>query len=57
MAIEVSRSDISGDYLYELESETRYLKVPVAPYIELLGITPLPSQIAIMNAVNSPKYL
>ena len=56
MAIEVSRSDISGDYLYELESETRYLKVPVAPYIELLGITPLPSQIAIMNAVNSPKY-
>ena len=56
MTIEISRADITGDYLFELESETRYLKLPVGPYLDLLEVTPLPSQVAIINAVNSPKY-
>ena len=33
-----------------------FLKLPVPPYLELLGIEPLPSQVAIINAINNPKY-
>ena len=56
MSIEISRKDIIPDYLLEFESEARYLKLPIEPYLDLLEITPLPSQVAIINAVNSPKY-
>ena len=56
MAIEISRSDIIGDYILDLKSEARFLKLPIEPYLELLEVTPLPSQVAIINAVNSPKY-
>ena len=56
MAIEISRQDITGDYLLDYESETRYLKLPIKPYLDLLEVSPLPSQVAIINAVNSPKY-
>ena len=56
MAIEISRADITGDYLLEYEAESRYLKLPIDPYLNLLEVTPLPSQIGIINAVNCPKY-
>jgi PBSX family phage terminase large subunit len=56
MTIQISRADITGDALHTLQSETRFLKLPVDPYLELLGITPLPSQVAIINAINNPKY-
>ena len=56
MSIEISRQDIVSDELHNLQSETRFLKLAVAPYLELLGVTPLPSQVAIINAINNPKY-
>ena len=56
MAIEISRKDVTSDQLLELQSETRFLKLPVDPYLELLGVTPLASQVAIINAINNPKY-
>ena len=56
MAIEISRRDITGDYIHDLQSETRFLKLPVPPYLDLLGVEPLPSQVAIINAINNPKY-
>jgi hypothetical protein len=56
MAVEVSRRDIVSDEIVELQSEARFLKLPVTPYLELLDITPLPSQMAIINAINNPKY-
>ena len=56
MAIQVSRSDVITDEVVELQSETRFLKLPTAPYLELLGVKPLPSQMAIINAINNPKY-
>ena len=56
MTIQISRADITGDVLHDLQSETRFLKLPVDPYLDLLGITPLPSQVAIINAINNPKY-
>lgn len=56
MAIQVSRMDIESRDLLNLQSETRFLKLPAQDYLELLGVTPLPSQIAIINAINNPKY-
>ena len=56
MAVEISRRDVLSDKIYDLQSETRFLKLPIDPYLELLGVTPLPSQIAIINAINNPKY-
>jgi len=56
MTVEVSRKDVLSEELVEYRSETRFLKLPVDPYLDLLNITPLPSQIAIINAINNPKY-
>jgi phage terminase large subunit len=56
MAVQISRRDIVDDEILELQSETRFLKLPVDPYLELLGVEPLPSQKAIINAINNPKY-
>jgi hypothetical protein len=56
MTIQVSRRDITSDEILDLQSETRFLKLPVDPYLELLGVQPLPSQKAIINAINNPKY-
>ena len=56
MAVEVSRVDIISEKLVDLQSETRFLKLPVTQYLELLGVSPLPSQMAIINAVNNDKY-
>ena len=56
MTIEVSRQDLISDKIVDYVSEARFLKLPVAPYLDLLGIEPLYSQMAIINAVNNPKY-
>ena len=56
MAVEVSRRDIISDQIVELGSEAKFLKLPIGPYLNLLNVTPLPSQIAIINAINNPKY-
>jgi hypothetical protein len=56
MAVQISRRDIIDHEILELQSETRFLKLPVNPYLELLGVEPLPSQKAIINAINNPKY-
>lgn len=56
MTVQISRRDVLDDRILELQSETRFLKLPVDPYLDLLGVTPLPSQKAIINAINNPKY-
>ena len=56
MAVQVSRVDVPYTEIQELNSESRFIKLPVTPYLELLGIDPLPSQIALINAINNPKY-
>ena len=55
MSIEISREDILSDYIADYCQESKVLKLPVEPYMNLLGITPLPSQVAIINAINNPK--
>jgi hypothetical protein len=56
MAVQISRADVSCGEILDLQSETRFLKLPTDPYLNLLGVTPLPSQVAIINAINNPKY-
>jgi len=56
MTVQVSRQDVITDSIVELEKTTRFLKLPVYPYLEMLGISALPSQMAIINAINNPKY-
>jgi PBSX family phage terminase large subunit len=56
MAVQISRADITSEGILDLQSETRFLKLPTDPYLDLLGVTPLPSQVAIINAINNPKY-
>ena len=56
MAVQISRADISSGEILNLQSETRFLKLPAEEYLDLLGVTPLPSQKAIINAINNPKY-
>ena len=40
----------------ELSSDSRFIKLPIEGYMDLLGIEPNTSQTAIINAVNNPKY-
>ena len=56
MAIQISRSDIVSDYFLDYSEADKFLKLPVEPYLDLLNITALPSQVAIINGTNSPKY-
>lgn len=54
--MEISRQDIITDYIADYPAETRFLKLPVDPYMELLGVKPIPSQLAVINAINNNKY-
>lgn len=54
--LKVSRKDIDINEISEYPAEMRFLKLPVKPYLDLLPIVPLRPQIAIINAVNNPKY-
>ena len=38
------------------QEQSRFIKLPMEGYLELLGITPNTSQYAIINAINNPKY-
>jgi len=54
--LEISRSDVVGTELMEYPAEDRFIKLPVSPYLDLLGIKPIASQISVINAINNPKY-
>ena len=51
MPVQVSRADVPSTEIQDLQSDTRFIKLPVSPYLELLGIDPLPSQIALINVL------
>jgi hypothetical protein len=54
--LEISRRDIVCTEIQEFPATEKFLKLPVLPYMEMLGVEPIPSQIAIINAINNPKY-
>lgn len=54
----VSRPDVECDHIVEFPAESRFIKLPIVNYLKLLGIydTINRPQIALINAVNDPKY-
>lgn len=40
----------------EITPSNNFLKVPIEGYLQLLGIDAIPSQVALINALNNPKY-
>ena len=53
--IDISRKDILSDSLMEFD-ESRFIKLPIEGYLDLLGIEPNTSQTGIINGLNNPKY-
>jgi phage terminase large subunit len=51
--MEVSRKDLITS---QITKSKDFLKVPIEGYLQLLGIEAIPSQIALINALNNPKY-
>ena len=56
--LKISRDDIASHEITDFPMDKRFIKLPVVPYLELLGIwkTINGPQMALINAVNSPKY-
>jgi len=54
----VSRPDVQVDYICEFDPGQRFIKLPIDNYLRLLNIydTINRPQIALINAVNDPKY-
>jgi hypothetical protein len=54
--MEISRDDIPTDRIVDHPTAERFIKLPITNYLEILDIEPVPPQIALINALNSPKY-
>ena len=54
--LEISRDNITAEELIEYPKDQRFIKLPIAQYMELLGISPIKSQTALINAINNPDY-
>jgi len=63
--LEVSRPDIETTFIQDFPIEERFIKVPIQNYLDVLpgykpggeiGMDPIPPQIALINALNNPKY-
>jgi hypothetical protein len=54
----ISRSGISGDEIVDISPKDRFIKLPVVPYLKLLGAWDgiNAPQIALINALNDPRY-
>lgn len=54
----ISRPDVEREVITDFPAHQRFIKLPIANYLKLLGIwdTINEPQIALINAVNSPKY-
>lgn len=54
----ISRPDVERGHIVEFPADRRFIKLPITNYLKLLGIweTINEPQIALINAVNDPKY-
>jgi len=53
--LQISRADVRSDEITDYGKDA-FMRVPVDRYLKKLEIDPLPSQKAIINAANNPKY-
>lgn len=61
--LKISREDVSSTEITEFPTEHRFIKLPIKNYLKLLTINKVPvletinaPQIALINAINNPKY-
>lgn len=54
--IKLSRQDISTEVIQDYPVADRFIKLPIQKYLDLIGIEPITTQVALINAVNNPKY-
>ena len=54
--LDISRKDILSESIMDFDAATRFIKLPIDEYLNLLGTTPNSAQIALINAINNPKY-
>lgn len=56
--IKISRDDIRSDKIVDFPVEKRFIKLPIVPYLKMLGAYKEINkpQIALINAINNPKY-
>ena len=54
--LDISRKDVISTDIMDFDSASRFIKLPIAHYLDLLGTTPNSAQIALINALNNPKY-
>jgi len=54
--LEISRDNITTDRVRNYTKDGRFIKLPIPQYLGLLGVEPIKSQIALINAINSPDY-
>ena len=54
--LDVSRKDILSDSIMNFDAASRFIKLPISEYLNLLGVSPNSAQVALINAINNPKY-
>jgi len=54
--MQISRNDVSGTQLTDYTVQERFIKLPIQKYLSLIDIDPVPPQIAVINAIQNPKY-
>ena len=56
MALTISRADVVSDHIIE-DLPGRFIKLPISKYLASIDVDPLPSQVAIINAVNKYRFV
>jgi len=56
MTLLISRKDVVSTHVIE-DLPNRFIKVPITKYMKSIDVDPLPSQIAIINAVNKYRFV
>ena len=54
--LEISRKDVISTDIMQFDAANRFIKLPIEEYLDLLGTKPNSAQIALINALNNPKY-
>lgn len=52
----VSRNDIDTEQITQYNSAERFIKLPIENYLKIVDKIPIKPQVALINAVNNPKY-
>lgn len=56
MTVQISRADVTSSEILE-DLPNAFLKLPISVYLQEIGVDPLPSQIALINAVNKYRFV